>query len=294
MRIGLLGGSGQIGSEVVALAASLRCEVDAPSSRDVNLMDRQQIADWVNKGEFNAVINCAAYTAVDMAENDEEHANLINAVGAGYVAETCQLASIPTVFTSTDYVFDGTKPEPYNETDEPNPQSVYGRSKLEGEHLTQAANPQSVVVRVSWVFSTHGTNFVKTIARLAADRDNLRVVDDQIGSPCGARSIADALIRIARELLETKTGYGVYHFANSPFVSWHEFAVRIVSMLHDQALIDHEIVVQPIATEQYPTPARRPANSCLAADLIERRFSINRPEWEIELATVVHTLALSR
>ena len=109
-----------------------------------------------------------------------------------------------------------------------------------------------------------------------------------------SKSIAEALFRITRQLLESRDGYGVYHFANSPFVSWHEFAVRIVSMLQDQVLVDHEIVVHPISTEQYPTPAKRPANSCLSADLIERRFSINQPKWEIELATVVHTLASSR
>ena len=196
MKIGLLGGSGQVGREVITLAVSFPCEVDAPPSRGVNLIDKQAVADWVDKGGFDAVINCAAFTAVDAAENDVKRANLTNSVGAGYVAQACHRASIPTVFVSTDYVFDGTKSVPYIETDQPNPQSVYGRSKLAGERLTLTANPQSVVLRVSWVFSAHGSNFVKSMVRLAAEQDDLRVVDDQIGSPCGAKSIAHALLRV--------------------------------------------------------------------------------------------------
>lgn len=290
MKIGLLGGSGQVGREVITLAVSFPCEVDAPTSRDVNLIDEQALADWVSKGGFDAVINCAAFTAVDAAENDIERANLTNSVGAGYVAQACHRASIPTVYVSTDYVFDGTKSVPYNETDQPNPQSVYGRSKLEGERLTLTANPQSVVLRVSWVFSAHGSNFVKSMVRIAAERDDLRVVDDQIGSPCGAKSIAHALLRVTRQLLETSEGYGVYHFANTPFVSWRDFAVEIMSMLRDRAMLDREVSVHPITTAEYPTAARRPANSCLDAGRIEQCYGIGRPEWRTELSQVIKTL----
>ena len=290
MKIGLLGGSGQVGREVLALAPSFACEVDAPTSREVNLIDEQALAQWVSDSGFDAVINCAAFTAVDAAENEVEQANLTNSIGAGYVAKACHRASIPTVFVSTDYVFDGTKSSPYSESDEPNPQSVYGGSKLAGERATLTTNPQSVVLRVSWVFSAHGTNFVKSMRRLAAERSDLRVVDDQIGAPCGAKSIADALLRVTRQLLETGEGYGIYHFANSPYVSWCEFAVEIMSVLRDQGLLDHEVAVHPITTEEYPTPARRPVNSCLAADRIMARFAIERSEWRAQLSEVIGAL----
>ena len=245
MKIGLLGGSGQVGREIAALAPSFSCELDVPLSNEVNLTDQESVSEWTKNGGFDAVVNCAAYTAVDAAETDAELAHLVNGVGAGYVAEACRQGSIPTIFVSTDYVFDGTKSGPYIETDTPNPQSVYGRSKLEGERATLAANPQSLVLRVSWVFSAHGKNFVKTMMNLAAERDELSVVNDQIGSPCGAGSIASTLLRITRQLLETGEGYGVYHFANAPYVSWREFAIEIMSLLRAQDVIDRDITGTP-------------------------------------------------
>jgi dTDP-4-dehydrorhamnose reductase len=251
------------------------------------------VTQWIDSSSFDAVINCAAYTAVDDAEKNALRAHLVNGVGAGNVAQACSRVSIPTVFVSTDYVFDGAKLGPYDEDDTPNPQGVYGRSKLEGERATLTANPQSLVLRVSWVFSAQGRNFVKTMVSLAAQRDELRVIDDQRGSPCGAKSIADALLRITRQLLETGEGYGVYHFANSPYVSWHEFAVEIVSMLRARDMIVGEITVHPIATEQYPTAAKRPANSCLAASRIEADFGIDQPDWRIELAETIDALRRS-
>jgi dTDP-4-dehydrorhamnose reductase len=290
MKIGLLGGSGQIGREVLALAAHFQCDVDAPSSEEVDLADQRGVTQWVNAGGFDAVINCAAYTAVDAAETDVERAHRVNGVGAGHVAQACCRVSIPTVFVSTDYVFDGVKSSPYDEDDIPNPQCVYGRSKLEGERATLTANPRSVVLRVSWVFSAQGRNFVRTMVELAADRDELRVVDDQRGSPCGARSIADALLRVTRQVLETGAGYGVYHFANSPYVSWHEFAVEIMSMLRDQDPHVGEVTVRPVATEQYPTPAQRPTNSCLAAHRLATNFGIVQPGWRLELAETIDAL----
>lgn len=290
MKFGVLGGEGQVGTELKALASSVECELDAPDEVDLDITDRDAVAAWVRRGKFDAVINCAAYTAVDAAEDDPERVATINAVGAGYVAEACAGAAVPIVYVSTDYVFDGTKSAPYVETDTPNPTGVYGQTKYEGEVASLSANPCTVVLRISWVFSPYGTNFVKTMLRLAAEHDELRVVDDQVGAPCAARSVADALLRIARRVAASGTGYGTYHFASTPYVSWAEFAREIFTMQASRGALAQPVRVIPIATDEYPTKAVRPANSRLDPARLKAVFGIDRADWRAELARVLDLL----
>jgi dTDP-4-dehydrorhamnose reductase len=242
-----------LGQDVVRAAGG---DAVGLAQADLDVTDRAAVADALSGA---TVINCAGYTDVDGAEADPAAAHAVNAQGARYVAE----AAARVIYISTDYVFDGAKAGPYVESDETSPLSEYGRSKLEGERATLTASPQSLVVRTSWLFGAGGRNFVDTMLHLAEDREELKVVDDQIGCPTFTGHLAETLATIARGETRTADGrsaHGVMHVAGSGSCSWYEFARRIF----DSAGV--EIHVQPCSTGEFPRPARRPANSVLASE----------------------------
>jgi dTDP-4-dehydrorhamnose reductase len=239
--------------------------------------------------EADAVINAAAYTAVDRAEEELELAHAVNAAAPGAMAEAATARGLPFLHVSTDYVFDGTPGRPWREDDPTGPLGAYGRSKLAGEQAVAAAGGPHVVLRTSWVFSAHGTNFVKTMLRVGAERDTLRVVDDQTGGPTAARAIAEALLAIAEAFAAGRGRSGVFHFAGAPDISWAGFARAIFALQAERTGARVPQVV-PIPTADYPTPARRPLNSALDCTRIRAAYGIARPDWRAGLAAVLEEL----
>ncbi len=235
------------------------------------------------------VINAAAYTAVDKAEGDAENAFALNSAAPREMATATAAAGIPLLHISTDYVFDGRAERPYWETDLCSPLSVYGKSKLEGEVQIREHQPAHVILRTSWVFSEHGSNFVRTMLRLGAERDELSIVGDQLGGPTAACDIAGALARIAISIAEGASSFGTYHFAGAPFTSWHGFAQAIFERAASRgARVPRTI--HRISTADYPTSATRPLNSRLDCGAIERNWGIAQPSWEAALDLHVSAL----
>jgi dTDP-4-dehydrorhamnose reductase len=232
------------------------------------------------------VVNCAAYTAVDRAESEPERVFAVNAEAAGIVAGAAADRGLPVIHLSTDYVYAGAGGEPHREDSPIAPLNVYGASKAAGDAAVMAGNPAHLILRVSWIFGVHGTNFVKTMLRLGQGRSELRVVDDQRGAPTEARDIADAIIAIGAACRRPGfAGWGIYHFAGTPDTSWHGFAQAIFECAPGPA---PRLVAIP--SRDYPTPAARPPNSRLDCGHIRRVFGIDRPDWRISLARVIADL----
>jgi dTDP-4-dehydrorhamnose reductase len=241
----------------------------------------------------DAVVNAAAYTAVDKAEDEPEQAAAINAAGAGALSVAAADAGLPIVHVSTDYVFDGTKEGAYLETDPPAPLGVYGRTKLEGEQRVAEANPRHIILRTSWVFSAHGHNFVKTMLRLARERTSVSVVDDQLGRPTAAGDLASAIAallpRIASDSASADT-FGVFHAAGQGPVTWYAFARTIMQGAAKRGT--HSATVVPISTADYPTRVRRPANSVLDCSRLRAVHGIEMPPWQTGLDATLDELLL--
>ncbi|MER0240307.1 dTDP-4-dehydrorhamnose reductase [Fulvimarina sp. MAC8] len=242
--------------------------------------------------DVDAIVNAAAYTAVDKAESEPEIAEAVNGQGAGAVAEAAGELGVPVIHLSTDYVFDGEKKGPWVETDATNPIGAYGRSKRAGEEAVRAATRRHVILRTAWVYSPFGQNFVKTMLRLAsAGRDSLNVVADQTGSPTSALDIADAIFAVARTLKaspEDELLRGTFHLAGTGETSWAEFASAIFAGARRRGAASAEVL--PIPTSQYPTPAARPKNSVLSTARLFDRYQIQLPPWEASLETVLDRL----
>ena len=241
-------------------------------------------ADLIKRYEPCAVINAAAYTAVDKAESEETLANTINGDAPGAMAVACADLEIPFVHLSTDYVFDGSGTAPRSVADIPNPKNAYGRSKLKGEQAVRVSGSIYAILRTSWVVSVHGNNFVKTMRRLSETRDQITVVDDQIGGPTCARDIAQTCISISEELRKDPSKSGVYHYNGQPDVSWCQFANSIFEK------IGGKTTASPISTIEYPTPASRPLNSRLDCSLTQNKFGIARPFWRDGLDQILREL----
>jgi len=244
------------------------------------------------------IVNPAAYTAVDKAETEPELAHAINAVAPCVLAEEAQKIGALLVHYSTDYVFDGSKTDPYNEDDRPNPQSVYGQSKLAGEDAVRASGCAHVVLRTSWVYGVHGGNFVKTVLRLARERDALRIVADQFGAPTWARRLALCSAEILRQYREDPgdaSRHGLCHLTAAGRTNWHGYAEEIVRLArqYDAALQDKELTIRAIATHEYPVAAKRPANSVLATDKVRKAFGLELPTWQEDLAECVRLIFAS-
>ena len=278
MKILVTGADGQVGSEMVRLADA-EFRVAGLARRDLDITDRDAIARRLDEYEPDMLVNCAAYTAVDRAEDEPDLAYRVNADAVGWLGEACDARGIGVIHFSTDYVFDGTKDGAYVEDDTPNPLNVYGASKLEGENRLRAATDRHLILRVSWVFGRIGRSFVDTILRLARERDELTVVDDQIGAPSPAVAIVDTVNELARQL-SGRGGWGTYHFAMTPTVSWCEFAREIVAAASVEGLLASQPVVRGVASIERPTKAQRPLNSRLCADRLNTAMRLVPSSWQ--------------
>ena len=284
-RILITGGSGQVGH---CLKAQLEgcAELSVPDSSALNIADRRSVRQAVETFRPDYIINAAAYTAVDKAENDAERAFAVNRDGARHLAEAAEAAGATMLHISTDYVFDGAGGAPYDEAAPTAPQNIYGASKLAGEQAVLAACRHAVVMRTSWVFGAHGQNFVKTMLRLGRERDSLGIVADQYGAPTAAADIASALITIVRHHTPEQLAEhaGIYHYCGSPYASWFEFAETIFAEAAAQGVLAKIPAVKPIATADYPTPAKRPADSRLDCGKIRTVFGIGPCDWHSALS----------
>lgn len=289
MKILVTGKNGQVGHELQRSLASLG-EVVATDVEECDLTDSAAIISLVEKLKPSLIVNPAAYTAVDKAEVEPETAYAINAVAPKVLAAQANLLHIPIIHYSTDYIFDGTKGGVYVEADPANPQSIYGKSKWQGEKNIRAMCHQHVILRTSWVFGAHGSNFLKTILSLAQERDELKIIADQFGAPTSARFLADSTAKIAKALLGGETGkFGTYHLVASGETTWHGYAKKIVE-LANQVGVKTKIQaqeIQPIPTEAYPLPAPRPKNSRLSIKKIRETFGLDIPDWSVDVERVL-------
>ena len=255
-------------------------------------MSPAELSAVIVREKPDLVINLAAYTAVDRAESAPETAWAVNCAGAANIAAACGESASALIHLSTDYVFDGFKTGPYQEDDEVNPLSVYGRSKEAGERAVRAGTARHVILRTAWVYGAQGMNFVKTMLRLGAAQPVLRIVEDQQGCPTAAADIALALIVIAGAIERGEAEWGTFHFCGAGTTSWHGFAEEIIDVATRLGAwpIESKPRVEPITTDQYPTPARRPLNSVLDCRKIARSFGISAPPWRTSLKPVVREL----
>lgn len=271
----VVGANGQLGNELRLLLGDEAGYVDR---NELDITDRRAVLDFVRPEKYQAVINCAAYTAVDKAEDEPEPAEKVNRDGPANLA----LTGVPLVHVSTDYVFDGQSCVPYTEDDRANPRSVYGVTKLAGEQAVLAAADTAVIIRTAWLYSEFGNNFVKTMRRLGAERDSLNVVFDQAGTPTYAKDLAQAIVDILPRLSpEVK---GVYHFSNEGVCSWYDFALAIMQKSNLSCKVN------PIESSQYPTKALRPSYSVLNKGKIKKTFGIEIRHWEAALDECINNL----
>ncbi len=277
MRLLVFGATGQVARELQRLEP----EASYLSRAEADLMDPAACAAAITASDAEAVINAAAWTAVDKAEVEEVAARVVNCDAPGAMARAAAAKGVPFLHVSTDYVFDGSGTRAWRPDDTTGPLGAYGRSKLAGEREVHAAGGRFVILRTSWVFSAHGTNFVKTMLRLAQSRDALTVVSDQIGGPTAAVDIAATLLDMARLLHRGDGAPGTYHYSGAPDVSWADFAREIFRQA------GKAVKVTDIATEAYPTPAKRPHNSRLDCRTTELMFGITRPDWRASLHRIL-------
>jgi len=271
----VIGANGQLGNELRCL---LKDKAEYVDRYELDITDRQAVIDFIRPEKYQAIINCAAYTAVDKAEDEEELAQKVNVDGPKNLA----LSGVPLVHISTDYVFDGRKYTPYKEDDAPNPQSAYGRTKLAGEKAVLEVANTAVIIRTAWLYSTFGNNFVKTMRRLGAERENLNVIFDQVGTPTYAKDLAQAIVDI---LPQIKIGNKeVYHFSNEGVCSWYDFATAI---MQKSGLM---CKVGPIESYQYPTKATRPFYSVLNKGKIKSDFGLKIRHWAEALQDCINNM----
>jgi dTDP-4-dehydrorhamnose reductase len=281
MRILVFGKSGQVATELARIGGD---NMICLGRGDADLSNPAACAAIIAATDADVIINAAAYTAVDKAEDEEALATIINGISVAAMARVAAARDIPFLHISTDYVFDGSGNKPRHPGDITGPINAYGRSKLAGELGVAAAGGTYAVMRTSWVYSGYGNNFVKTMLRLGAKRGALSVVNDQIGGPTSAADIADALMRMAQSLYKGQGQSGLYHFAGAPDISWAGFATEIFK----QARLTVDVTGIPFA--QYPTPAARPANSRMDCNDIAHAFGIKRPDWRVSLNKVLNQL----
>lgn len=290
----LTGVIGQVGWELQrALPAS--GQVIALTRDQLDLSNPDAVRAAIQHFRPDTIINPAAYTAVDKAESEPELAMAVNGVAPGIMAEEARKLGALLIHFSTDYVFNGSKAEPYSEFDATDPQSVYGQTKLAGEEAIRSVACKHLILRTSWVYGVHGGNFVKTVLRLAKERDTLRIVADQFGAPTSASLLAKSTAQILQQCRAAnfdESRYGLYHLTAGGRTSWHHYAEEIVRLarLYDAQLRDKKLSIEGIPTSGYPLPAQRPANSVLSTDKIKDAFGLDLPQWQDDLAECVRLL----
>lgn len=287
MRLLIFGKSGQVACELADRCTALKLEALFLSREQADLMDPAGCAVHIAKTDADVIINAAAYTAVDAAETDAVAARIVNAEAPTAMAEAAAKRGLPFLHISTDYVFDGSGNKPWSETDETNPNTIYGQTKRDGELGVAAANGDYAILRTAWVFSNYGANFVKTMLRVGTTRSELKVIDDQFGGPTPAAAIAEALIVLAEAFHQGGGQNGIYHFAGAPKVSWADFADAIFK----DGAAGPKIIRIP--TSEYPTPTLRPANSALDCRKIGATFGLGQPDWRVSLKQVLEQLEAS-
>jgi dTDP-4-dehydrorhamnose reductase len=288
MKLLIVGAGGQVGRELTRLDWPARYRIAAADRGAIDITQRDAVFAATAREQPDIVINAAAYTAVDRAESEREAAWAVNCAGPANLAAACREAAIPLIHISTDYVFDGSKTAPYREDDPVNPLGVYGASKEAGDRAVREMVPQHVILRTAWVYSAHGHNFVRTMLRLAGERPVLRVVADQTGSPTAAADIAAAIAVVVERIAAGRTGWGTYNFAGAGAVTWHGFAQAIFELAAPWRGAPPQ--VDAITTAEYPTPARRPANSVLDCSRIGDVYGIVPRPWRSALADVIAEL----
>ena len=279
MNVLVTGVNGQLGYDVVKELEKRGHQPIGVDREEMDLTYTEQIKECIENVNPEAIIHCAAYTAVDNAEDEEELCTRINAIATKDIAECAKLLDIPMIYISTDYVFDGTKDDEYTEEDTPNPINVYGKTKYEGEVYVQDILEKYYIVRISWVFGENGNNFINTMLRLAKERDSLNVINDQVGSPTYTKDLARLLV----DMIETDK-YGIYHATNEGYCTWYEFAKEIFHVS------DTNVEVNPILTLDYPTKAKRPMNSKMNKDKLNINAFIKLRAWKDALRDYIETI----
>jgi dTDP-4-dehydrorhamnose reductase len=293
-KILLTGQNGQLGWELQRCLGAFG-QVIAKDRSEMDLADPDSILRTVRQVRPDFIINPAAYTAVDKAESEPGSAEAINSIAPGILAEEARQLGAVMIHYSTDYVFDGHKTTPYTEDDSPNPQNIYGRSKLVGENAISASGCKHLILRTSWVYGVHGGNFVKTVLRLATERSELRIVGNQFGAPTWARDLAQATASALASWQNKDWDddlSGLYHLTAAGRTSWHRYAEEIVKLArqYDAALAAKPLEIRAIPSSEYPTPAKRPASSVLSNRKIQLAFGITLPEWQDSLAECVRLI----
>jgi len=292
MKILLTGSNGQVGFELQKKLSALG-EVIATDREELDLTNPDAIKKFIDQTKPDIIVNPAAYTAVDKAESEPEIAHLINSLAPEVLASMARELDIPLIHFSTDYVFDGLKKEAYVETDKTNPQSVYGKTKCEGEEKVRT-HEKHIILRTSWVFGVHGNNFLKTMLRLINEKESLNVVGDQWGSPASASMLSDVTFKIVDTIIKNKNfnDFGTYHVTSDGETNWFEYASLIASELI-KLNVSIKCVpnqIRPIVTSEYPTAAERPLNSRLNTDKIKKTFVLELPHWELEVKKVLREI----
>ena len=295
MRLMLTGANGQVGWELKRSLTALG-EVIALDRNGCDLSQPLDLPSIVHELKPDIIVNAAAYTAVDKAEQEEQLATVVNGTAAGVLAEEARKSGVLLIHYSTDYVFDGTKGSPYTEEDAPNPINAYGRSKLAGELAIAESAADYLILRTSWVYAARGQNFLRTVLRLAREREELRIVADQVGAPTWAREIADAtghtIQQACGERVRGDFASGVLHMTAAGSTSWHGFAEAILDQAVSRGLQRKPVKIHPISTSEYPRPAARPKNSRLANERLRKRFGIALADWKQALARCMQDQAL--
>ncbi len=279
----ITGSKGQLGSEIHKLSDNYsNFKFIFTDVKELDITNENQVFEFYEKENFDFIVNCAAYTAVDKAETEIELAKKINITGVKNLAKLSAKKNIPIIHISTDYVYDGQSFKPYKESEKTNPQSAYGRTKLEGEKELQCVE-KHIIIRTSWLYSTFGNNFVKTMLRLGKERDSLNVVFDQVGTPTYAEDLAQAILQILDLSKSDINNFksGIYHYSNEGVCSWYDFAVEIMKISKTDCKIF------PIETKDFPTPAKRPNYSLLDKSKIKNTFNINIPHWSESLKNCI-------
>ncbi len=267
------GSNGQLGSELREISENYKYNFYFTDKEKLDITDENDIELFVKSNNIDIIINCAAYTAVDKAEEDETNANMINHLAVKYLSQIAKDNNIKLIHISTDYVFDGRNYKPYSEDDRVDPNGVYGKTKLDGEDAMREINPlNSIIIRTSWVYSSYGANFVKTMLRLGKDRDEIGVIFDQVGTPTYAGDLAKTILEILPKIDNNKVE--LYNYSNEGVLSWYDFAKEIMKMSKQ------ECKVNPIETKAYPTPASRPHFSLLNKSKIKETYNIEIPYWK--------------